>query len=235
MEEERIQVFIGFVGTPHSPRGEKMNLQEKTSEVKHYSNAIKSNFMKIGELLKEIQFKKLYEEKYNSFNQYLLSEEFTFGKVTAYKMIKVYDTFKDVHNLNNINVTTLVEIAYCKDKEIRDDITEDLVNMPENPPLKEIEKFKNKVERSTQRTKEEVEVPIDSLRDKCLRQMKQVNKDLYQYKQLKEKTEFNFKRTVSKLIIFSQRFEDEEVLNEKAKMMKEYEGLHPSTPNEVKE
>lgn len=67
-------------------------LDEKTQLIKHYLKAQGSNMIAVGRELQEINEKKLYKLKYNTFEEYV-KDTFDFKKAYAYNYIKIYKKY----------------------------------------------------------------------------------------------------------------------------------------------
>ena len=106
-----------------------MKLEEQTNLIKHYCKTAKSNFIKIGKILKEIKEEQLYKEAYISFEDYVLNSGFDFGRQYAYKLISVYDTFgKNVALCDKLSISKLIQLTYVPDREIREEIATRAIN-----------------------------------------------------------------------------------------------------------
>ena len=196
--------------------GGNMILQAKTTEIKYLSNGIKHNFLKIGKLLIEVRDRKLYLDKYTDFTSYLESEEFTFCKRTAYNMMKSYETF-GVQQVAQINLRTLIQLVYVPDREVREALAEEAKTV--SP--KDINTFKKKVERAAKRTDQDLETPIDSLKDKCKRQLNDLIRDVQSTRAMLN----SLRDRIEKVILFSTKFEHErEIKDLKAILIREWEG-----------
>jgi hypothetical protein len=68
-------------------------LQSLTDKLLQYKRETGKNLFVIGGILAEIQDGKLYEERCETFEQYLGEPEVSMHRSTAYKCIKVYKTF----------------------------------------------------------------------------------------------------------------------------------------------
>lgn len=156
-----------------------MNLFSKTEQVRNLSSNIRTNFVKIGEILIEIRDKELFKEKYDSFTKYLESEDFNFDRSMAYKLIRVYEEFHDVERVPHLSLRTLISLVYVSDKETRSELVEEAKETFKIPQTRfALNEFQSKVERSNKRTDQDLEVSEDSLEFKCIRQLNDLIKDV---------------------------------------------------------
>ncbi|MBW2972886.1 DUF3102 domain-containing protein [Candidatus Woesearchaeota archaeon] len=72
------------------------NLNQATQCIKELEKAILTSFLDIGKALSMIQKTKAYKAKYNSFEQYLEKEGFSFTRQHAYNMIRIYNKVKSM-------------------------------------------------------------------------------------------------------------------------------------------
>lgn len=105
---------------------EKAKLDEQISLGKQYEKAWMSNWLKLGEILKEIHT--LYEEKYSSFKE-CIEHNFSFDVSYAYKFIKIYEKYgsnvERFHELKKYGIKFLIISCYIKDDHI-DEIIEEI-------------------------------------------------------------------------------------------------------------
>ena len=156
---------------------------EKTVQIKKLSNSVKTNFIDIGNLLKEIRDKEIYLEKYNTFTEYLESNEFMFCRNMAYKLIKVAEEYPDVERIQHLPLRTIIQLAYVPDRELREELDKEAVEVYQKK--EKINEFYNKVKRSAKRTKETV-TEGDSAELKCERILKQLINDIKIFNKTKE-------------------------------------------------
>ena len=97
-------------------------LTEKTNLIKSLSKSITSNFIEIGNLLKEVRDKEIYNEKYTCLKDYLKEEDLGFGPGFAYRLIHVMDDPKLVTLVSLKGISKAIELTYVPDREIRDDL-----------------------------------------------------------------------------------------------------------------
>ncbi len=119
-------------------------LEETESMIKHYVNATKNNFIKVGKLLKQILQAQEYKElDFTSFENYADSERFykmfQMHSSHAFSLIDVYEKFGNLNSnaLELISLRQLIELAKVKDVEVRDELIK-------QAPFKNIEEVKSK-------------------------------------------------------------------------------------------
>ena len=69
-----------------------MELDEKTNLIKQYLKSWSNNTIEIGKILFEIKEKKIYKQKYNTFEEYI-SSAFDFKRMMAYNYIKIFEKY----------------------------------------------------------------------------------------------------------------------------------------------
>ena len=179
-----------------------MEITSKTNEIKWLCKSIKNNFLRIGKLLIEVRTAEAYKPTYESFNQYLESEDFIFGKSMAYKIMRVFDEFGAVERVPQLSFRKLVQLVYVSDKEVRHQLVQQAITLK---PV-EIEPFKQKLQRVVQRQNKTV-TPTDSKRDKCVRQLNQITEEV----DSAETIISALKLRVSKVLTFASEFDDPEI------------------------
>ncbi|KKN27599.1 hypothetical protein LCGC14_0862860 [marine sediment metagenome] len=191
-----------------------MSLKEKTNLIKSYSTAVKSNFIKIGKVLIEIRDKKLFNENYPSFTQYLIGADFQFTRDMAYKLMDVYKEFgEDNKKIEGLGITKLVELTYVKDKEVREELIEKAQTLTRDELRKEVKKVKEEdlfkqIKRKSQRENQDVYVESDDPLAKCKRQAQNILQDIQRlaYPINDMETRLN------KWIEFSKKFKDKDIM-----------------------
>jgi len=190
-------------------------LSEKTNLIKSYSKGIKSNFLKIGQILIEIRDKELFKESYDSFTQYFISVDFEFQRTMAYKLMDVYNQFgENVQLLNKLGIGKLIELTYVPDKESREEITrkaieEDLSQQEIREEAKKIkeEDLYKQIKRKSQREDQDLYTKNDDPLAKCKRQAQNILQDIrrlsYPMNDMESRLE--------KWIKFSKKFKDKEI------------------------
>ncbi len=114
-----------------------MDLKEKTKLLKEYCKAVTQNYMKLGELLKEIRDKRLYEESHENFTEYLNGNDFEFTRQYAYKLIKVFEEFGNVNS--SLHLTKLLALTHVSDKEEREELLERTKDMSVSETKQEVD------------------------------------------------------------------------------------------------
>jgi len=190
-----------------------MSLQEKTNLIKSYSKAVKSNFFKIGNLLIEIRDKEFWNEKYKSFTEYLISEDFEFTRDMAYKLMDVYKEFgEDTKQIENLGIGKLIELTYVKDKEVREELIGKAKDLTEKEIREEVKKvkeedlFKN-IKRKSQREDEDIYIESDDPLAKCKRQAQSILQDIQRLSYPISDMETRLKNWIK----FSKKFKDKEI------------------------
>ncbi len=184
-------------------------LDEKTNLIKHYCKAVKGNFLKIGELLIEVRNNELFKEKYETFVEYLDSQDFEFSKSYAYKIMNVYEEFSTI--LDSLPITKLIELTYVKDKVKREELLERAGDMPTAALKEEVKKLSkeelfNRIHRQYQREDEEVFTSDDAYL-KCERIGKEILSDLDGIK----KPIFEINERIGKWIVFTRKFSNPDI------------------------
>lgn len=190
-------------------------LIEKTNLIKDYSKGIKSNFLKIGQLLIEIRDKELWKEKYKDFTEYLISEDFEFKRRMAYKLMDVYNQFgKDVQLLHKLGIGKLIELTYVPDKEKREEITRKAIeeNLTGEELREEVKKVKEEdlykqIKRKSQREDSDLYTENDDPLAKCKRQAQSILQDIQRLSYPINNMETRLKNWVK----FSRKFKDKEI------------------------
>ena len=201
-----------------------MKLEKQTSELKELSLAIKVNFFKIGEILKNIRDTEAYKERFNSFRDYI-EGELEFGKSQAYRMISVFEEYGGVPRVGHISFRTLVQLVYVSDKEVREQLTDEAVSVYEKQ--EGIQEFYNKVRRTSQRTHENVS-ETDDPESKCLRLQRDLLNDIAPFKAVLQQTYTEMATRMRLILEMSEKYDNEEIkLNtiELKKLWKEIPGL----------
>jgi len=161
----------------------QQELESKTKEIKWLCQTITGNCFKIGKVLFGIRQDELYKEKYESFTDYLNSEEFSFGREYAYKLIKVFTEYQNTPKLaETLPFRRLIEIIHVPNKEVREGLIQEASEILEAAGDKapKLEEFRKKVTRIAQRTNDIVEEG-DSKKDKCLRLLNGLIFDLKEF------------------------------------------------------
>lgn len=193
-----------------------MPLEEKTEKIKSLSKAVKNNFLKIGKLLIEVRDKQLWNEKYKSFTQYLMSEDFDFHRVTAYRMMDVYTEYgNDQELVDKLGVGKLIELTYVADKEQREEITRKAIeeDLSQQEIREEIRKVKEEdlykqIKRKAQREDENLYIENDDPIAKCKRQAQSILQDIHRLSYPINDMEERLKKWIK----FSSKFnEDKEI------------------------
>ncbi len=118
-------------------------------------------FMRVGPMfmgwtLNHILQKQLYKQKnYNSFDDFVNSDDFGYGRSQAYNWIKAYTEFKDIGNvqrLDKVGIRRLLAISAVKDTQERDNLLKQAPKMT----LKEVEAKVNEQKRFSQNINETV-------------------------------------------------------------------------------
>ena len=211
-----------------------MSLKEKTESIKNLSKTVKNNFLKIGKLLIEIRDKELWKEKYESFTQYLISEDFDFHRVTAYKMMDVYLEYGDnVELVEKLGFGKLIELTHVTDKEKREEITrktikEDLSQQKIREEVKKIkeEELYKQIKRKAQREDQDLYTENDDPLAKCKRQAQNILQDIHRLNYPINDMEERLKKWIK----FSNKFkEDKEIDKLKATIFLEWKKIRCST------
>ena len=112
--------------------------------------------MFMGWTLNHILQKQLYKQKnYNSFDDFVNSDDFGYGRSQAYNWIKAYTEFKDIGNvqrLDKVGIRRLLAISAVKDTQERDNLLKQAPKMT----LKEVEAKVNEQKRFSQNINETV-------------------------------------------------------------------------------
>ena len=189
-------------------------LEETESMIKHYVNATKNNFIKVGKLLKQILQAQEYKElDFTSFENYADSERFykmfQMHSGHAFSLIDVYEKFGNLNSnaLELISLRQLIELAKVKDVEVRDELIK-------QAPFKNIEEVKSKtIERFSSNISEEVS-KTDDKEDKCLRLAETILNQLKSCKQDYTNNIFNIKISYSKLVPIAFKYPNNERIQE---------------------
>lgn len=187
-------------------------LSEKTNLIKSYSKAVKDNFFKIGKILIEVRDKELWNEKYKSFTQYLISEDFQFNRDMAYKLMDVYKEFgEDENKIAGLGITKLVELTYVKDKEVREELIEKAQTLTRDELREEVKKVKEEdlfkqIKRKSQREDSDITDNDDPLA-KCKRQAQSILQDIQRLSYPINNMEERLKNWIK----FSRKFKDKEI------------------------
>ena len=190
-----------------------MSLDEKTNLIKSYSTAVKTNFFKIGKILIEVRDKELWNEKYKSFTQYLISEDFQFTRDMAYKLMDVYKEFgEDNKKIENLGIGKLIELTYVKDKEVRKELLEKAEDLTRDELKKEVKKVKEEdlfkqIKRKSQREDSDLYTENDDPLAKCKRQAQNILQDIQRLSYPINNMEERLKNWIK----FSRKFKDNEI------------------------
>ena len=205
-------------------------LVEKTNLIKSYSIGIKTNFLKIGKILIEIRDKELWNEKYKSFREYLISEDFEFGKSMAYNLIDVYNEFgNNTELINKLGVAKLIELTYVKDKEVREELIDKAEDLTRDELKKEVKKVREEdlfkdIKRKTQRENQDVYVESDDPLAKCKRQAQNILQDIQRLSYPINNMETRLKKWVE----FSKKFKDKDINKLKKVIADEWKKIRTS-------
>ena len=180
-------------------------LNNKTTEIKELSLAVKSNFIQIGKILTEIRDKELYKEKYNSFTSYLESAETGVCRTMSYKLMKVYLEYGSVPLMEQVPFNRLVQLAYISDRDTRKDLEEKAHDVYSRG--KDTKKFIKEIERTAKRITDTV-LPGDYPECKCERQLKSILEEIKKYQ---ESLEY-LKIKINSVLKFSKRFPDNKTI-----------------------
>lgn len=190
-----------------------MLLNEKTNKIKDCSKSIKTNFLKIGELLIEIRDKELWNEKCKSFTKYLESEDFDFHRVTAYRMMDVYSEYgTNTELVAKLGIGKLIELNYVADKEVREGITKKAIeeDLTESEIREEVKKIREEdlykqIKRKAQREDENLYTENDDPIAKCKRQAQSILQDIHRLSYPIKDMETRLK----KWVVFSNKFKND--------------------------
>jgi hypothetical protein len=192
-----------------------MKLTEKTLEIKSLTTDIKSNFIKIGEILTIIRNQSLYKPYFDSFNAYLLSNDFEFSRAHAYRLIAIHERCS-VSKGDILSYNTLLQLANVPDKQIREDLIEEAHKIYSEPKeTVRIREFQEKVHRSAQRTNNGLNCLNDSPKDKCLRLIRDLLSDIEDFKQ----AQADIQSRIDKVTTIAQKYTEKEVLDMKNALM----------------
>lgn len=194
-----------------------MVLQEKTKLIKYYASAAKDNFFKIGKILTEIRNQKFFKESYDSFTEYLNSEDFEFNRRYAYKLIEVYEEFGDVPSMAQLGLAKLIQLTYVSDREEREALAVKAKDIPVSK-LKDEVKLVKSIHRGFQRQDEDINIG-DSQVDKCLR----LGRDLISKIEALKTPLNEIKERVNSWVKFSDKFTETSSL--KNEVIKKFEEL----------
>lgn len=206
-------------------------LQEKTNQIKNYSKSIKDNFFRIGKVLIEIRDKELFNEKYKSFTEYLISEDFEFTRTHAYKLIDVYEKFGVSTSIHSLDLSKLMELTYVPDKEKREElvkktIDEDLSVMELREEVQKVraEDLYKGIKRKAQREDQDLYTENDDPLAKCKRQAQSILQDIQRLSYPLNDMETRLKNWIK----FSRKFKDKEINKLKKAIATEWKKIRTS-------
>lgn len=200
-----------------------MNLENRTTEIKWLCKTMRTNFIKIGQRLKEIRDQKIYLERYPTFTEYLVSADFLFSRSYAYKLIEIHDKFPNVSRLDTIPLNKLLDYARVEDQEEREALIDEAINKPLRPTEKpvKLENLQKEVKRFTQRMDQDLETETDSGEAKLCRQINFLLTELEKIKVTLQEMDFN----ITKAIGYSAKYNSEKVIGLRDTLKDRWESL----------
>lgn len=107
---------------------ETIGLGVYIDKLKDLKRTVGGSLFAIGALLKEVRDKKLYEEQYDSFNEFLGDPELSFRRSTAYKAITVYEVYQssklDISGIDHDKLYLLAENVRKEPDKIKEFIAD---------------------------------------------------------------------------------------------------------------
>ena len=137
-----------------------MELKNRTQLIRYYSKALKSNFWKIGNELKQIRGQGLYKEEYGSFKEYLEESKFQFTRQYAYNMIDVFE--KNVKSFDKLSISQWIQLTHVSDKQVREELASKATEMTTKQLGDEVkrvntEKLYSSIHRKSQREDSDIQ------------------------------------------------------------------------------